>query len=381
MTMKFKHTGKHKFNFVLILLPSVWAVGCGLFDSGSEEPVTCANAVIEEWTYLGLGDEIVQTIAINPGNSAHIMVGTSQDFSAGTQGKIFRSTDCGNTWQQVWEGGSVSRVVFDPKDPEIVYASPHGMIRSEDGGKTWAIIDEGLAPYLNFTQRVTSVAVDPQDPRRIYSSTAGFGAGWLFYSDNRGNNWHPVPGRGDLERNIDDNRALNNGIGSPILINPSNTDELFVSTSINFDFLQSMDRGNSWYRKAFHDSGNPVHPIVFDPSNTTIYGMVRHFEGYFEGGLFQYNLFDDTWDIRPVPDNLEYNTVALGFLASTGSLAVGYGGGVYIREAENSWVSITDNLSDGYVRSMHVYGDLIYVGLSPNNTTYDNGGLYVRSHN
>ncbi len=119
------------FGFILILsiIISSSFTGCNLLDStdevGCDPSFTCSIADSDKWTYLGLGSETILSIAVNPCNAGHIL--------AGGRG-IYRSTDCGESWEQVWESGMVTQIVYDPKNPDIVYANSRGMIRSMDGG-------------------------------------------------------------------------------------------------------------------------------------------------------------------------------------------------------------------------------------------------------
>lgn len=168
----------------LLIASSIF--GCGVTEGGEspEGSIPCTNISSEEWVSLGLEDETVNAIAVHPDHTGIIYVGTAQSFSAGRQGKNFKSTDCGETWTQIWEGGSISEIVFDPENPSILYANPHGVIKSKDGGNTWVRKDEGL--ILDFETRVFTLAIDPINTNRVYAGTGGFGKGWLYYSRNGG---------------------------------------------------------------------------------------------------------------------------------------------------------------------------------------------------
>lgn len=49
-------------------------------------------------------------------------------------------------------------------------AVPFGMFRSQDGGATWGLMNNGL-PSL----RVTSLTADPFDPSHLYATVTGNG--------------------------------------------------------------------------------------------------------------------------------------------------------------------------------------------------------------
>jgi len=375
-----------KTHILLLLIIGIFTTGCGIFGSDDENincnpELVCSNAVSNDWTYLGLGEEAVQTIAINPCNSAHILGGTAQSFSSGIQGKIFKSTDCGENWKQVWEGGSVSDLVFDPQNPNIVYASPHGMIRSMDGGKTWSIINDGLEPHLSFTQRVLSIAIDPQNTRRIYATTGGFGRGWLFYSDNRGGTWNPIPGKGDFEREGDDNRYLNSDLPGPVLFDPFNPEVLYISPLSLRLLLKSEDRGMSWNLLLKEDAPT-LHHTTFSHDYSSLYATVRRFDSLgelFEGGVFEYNLQNGHTQLHPVSHDIDDKPQALEVFKAINELVVATENGIYYRDNDEWHVYIGEIIS-GYPIALKPHNKLIYSGIMPNNESRSNGGIYVRSH-
>ncbi len=106
------------------------------------------------------------TLRLDPRSSS--LYATSE-----TGGGQFESSDGGATWQPTTDyqlcGTSVA---VDPTDPRIVYraswsqgVSP-GVHRSLDAGVTWSAVDDGL-PNLD----VTSLAIDPANPSRLYAGT------------------------------------------------------------------------------------------------------------------------------------------------------------------------------------------------------------------
>jgi len=64
--------------------------------------------------------------------------------------------------------GAVTEVETSPTTPTTVYAflSGFGVLRSTDGGNTWAPARRGLAPIP-----VLDLVVDPTDPHRLYAGT------------------------------------------------------------------------------------------------------------------------------------------------------------------------------------------------------------------
>lgn len=110
----------------------------------------CVNSVPGEWTYLGLKEETVSSILMHPQNPRVIFAGTGFDFSAQRDGKIFRSTDCGETWEKVYEGGSFRGLLLHPNEPYTLFAWHHrptgALLRSIDGGVHGISIPMGFIP-------------------------------------------------------------------------------------------------------------------------------------------------------------------------------------------------------------------------------------------
>ena len=133
----------------------------------------------------------VTTIAVAPGNSAVIYVGTDDSH-------VWVTADIGKTWSEIsaalpyrW----VTRVAVDPTNAQIAYATFSGLkwnspqphvFRTTDMGKTWQDISSNLpdAP-------VNTIVIDPAYPNFLYVGT-DVGS---YYSSNSGQSWS-VPGEG-----------------------------------------------------------------------------------------------------------------------------------------------------------------------------------------
>lgn len=126
----------------------------------------------------------IRSIAVDPRDASVVFAGTEGDFRFGVTGAIYRSADAGSTWTQVFSGINSSidpevfdRVVFDPQDSSILYATwfgrglpsdiigPGGVYKSTDGGETWASI--------LFGNPVSAFAIDPQRTSTIYLTQPG----------------------------------------------------------------------------------------------------------------------------------------------------------------------------------------------------------------
>ena len=141
-------------------------------------------------------------IAISPHDPTLIFVATVGDDSPGTTffpgARILRSTDGGETWQEVGTGFPSGAIVaiedfaFDPFNPEVVYVatSTHhggftfsdtlGIYKSTDSGDTWMPANTGLTDM-----NVHSIVGNPATPGLLYAGTPT----GIFRSTDGGDSW------------------------------------------------------------------------------------------------------------------------------------------------------------------------------------------------
>jgi photosystem II stability/assembly factor-like uncharacterized protein len=112
-----------------------------------------------------------------------------------------QSLDGGQSWISLTTGltGLLTAIVVDPTSPSTVYAaaSPrlypnvifpppvtvNGVARTDDGGKSWRLINGGLTDTS-----VAALAVDPRGSRRIFAATSGD----VFASTSGGDGWFSI---------------------------------------------------------------------------------------------------------------------------------------------------------------------------------------------
>jgi photosystem II stability/assembly factor-like uncharacterized protein len=116
-----------------------WAVGCeGAYqteDGGENWSLQPADA----WGIFTL-----ETILPVPGNPQVVFAAGN---SEGGSGAVFRSNDGGRTWQTIQEGLElwVSALLPHRDDPDQVwFATPNGVWRTDDGGRSWEQSARGL---------------------------------------------------------------------------------------------------------------------------------------------------------------------------------------------------------------------------------------------
>ena len=130
----------------------------------------------------------VQSLAIDPQHHT-IFAGT-------LRGDIYRSQDDAHSWQRVATAPDLPKshqhaivaLSIDPRDPDNMYAAraTSGIIKSSDGGTTWARTNAGLANLDMY-----ALAIDPHNPQVLLASTYG----GVFMTTDGAKSWQPY-GRG-----------------------------------------------------------------------------------------------------------------------------------------------------------------------------------------
>ncbi len=160
------------------------------------------------WTHMGLGEsEHISEILIDPRDSDVVYVAAEGPlWSGGGDRGLFKSTDGGVTWNQILGGGpytGVVSVVFDPRDPDVLYAATQQRIRSvaalinggpesgihksTDGGTTWKELTHGL-PEEDMGR--IGLAVSPQKPDVVYATIElAHREGGFYRSSDGGETW------------------------------------------------------------------------------------------------------------------------------------------------------------------------------------------------
>ncbi|HSL81270.1 MAG TPA: glycosyl hydrolase [Thermoanaerobaculia bacterium] len=193
--------------------PEVVWVGTG--ENNSQRSVSYGDGVYKTtdggrtWKNVGLKDsEHIGRIVIDPRDTDTVLVAAQGPlWSSGGDRGLYKTTDGGETWKKVLEVSpdtGVSDLVYDPRNPDLLYASAYqrrrhvwtlinggpesAVYRSTDGGETWNKLEQGLP--RGDVGRI-GLAVSPVDPDVVYAvieaadeKSAGF-----YRSTDRGASW------------------------------------------------------------------------------------------------------------------------------------------------------------------------------------------------
>ncbi len=137
----------------------------------------------------GLPVDSTLSVAVSPAGSGLVLVGLQNRG-------VYRSTDGGVTWRQSAQGmnpeARITSVILDPTSSgEVVYAADlfSGVYRSTDAGRSWLVMNSGLV-----TRSVNALAVSA-DGLHLYAASEG---GGVFRLDLNGQPPDPAPLLGAL---------------------------------------------------------------------------------------------------------------------------------------------------------------------------------------
>jgi len=209
--------------------------------------------------------EAINRIVVSPANPDIVVVCSNDSFShlgveeGPRKSGIFRSTDGGDTWTQVFDSDAffgpgtdnrVQQIVADPSDFNNLYASVNevGVIQSTDGGVTWSVSANTFALPSDVGNPTgggfglagisvrTELAIAPSSPSRIYAAVERpRGIADLYMSDNAGTSWSLINDTGN-----DPNWFNGNGqsgatgaytagwFDNTIAVHPTNPDIVYV---------------------------------------------------------------------------------------------------------------------------------------------------------
>ena len=121
-------------------------------------------------------------------------------------GGVWKTDDYGRTWNPIFDREatqSIGAIAVAPSDSNIIYVASgeglrrpdlsvgDGIYKSIDAGKTWQHLG------LRDGQQIPALAIDPQDPKRLFAAVLGHPYGpneerGIFRSEDGGETWKKV---------------------------------------------------------------------------------------------------------------------------------------------------------------------------------------------
>ncbi len=247
----------------------------------------------KKWKKMGFEDsERISGIEINPENNQEIYVGVLGPLWGDYDGRgVFKSSDGGETWENILEGGlakGCSDLFMDPNDPNTLYAAlwefrrtawsfnsggeSSALYKSTDAGKTWKKIHTGF-PQGKLGR--IGFALAPSNSQLLYAvlETENAEGKGLYRSENGGDSW--------TQTNNDFELTVRPFYFSRIVVSPH--DENIIAKAGLFGSI-SKDGGKTF--RGIQSNVHPdIHDFAFHPTDENrIYlgcdgGVYRTFDG------------------------------------------------------------------------------------------------------
>ena len=275
----------------------------------------------QRWTGLGsLANPFVNVVAANGAN-----------LYAGTLGSgVFRSTNGGTSWATANVGlpanADVQAIIASANGTNLFAAAyGDGVFRSTNQGQSWTAANSGLTNKFVNALAVSGTA--------LYAGTNG----GVFRSLDQGTSW----------------TAVNNGLTNlSVLALAASGAALYAGTDGGGVFI-STDGGANWSASNAGLTRLDVRSLFV--SNTTL------FAGTLSGGVFRSTDGGVNW--TPVNAMLPQSLPVFSFAASGRKLYAATVYGVFVSTDQGaSWRQINAGLSDIYITSLAMSGNMLYAG-------------------
>ncbi len=245
--------------------PATWYVAVG---SGGVWKTENAGTT---WTSLfdGQGSYSIGSLGLDPNDSNRIWVGTGENTGSrhlGFGDGIYLSNDGGKNWEKkgLEESSQLSTIIIHPDDPNTVWVAAQGPLwspggqrgvyKTTDGGETW----ENVLSAGEYTG-ATDLLIDPRNPDRLYAAlwqrhrtvAAYVGGGpesGLYKSEDGGETWE------ELKTGLPTGNMGKTGLA----ISPMQPDVLYAAIELDRregGVWRSTDRGASWTKMSDQVSG------------------------------------------------------------------------------------------------------------------------------
>lgn len=288
------------------------------------------------WKHRGLKySEHISKILVDPRDS-NIVYAASQGplWSPGGQRGLYKSTDAGETWRLVLGPGrfgekdkqnltdeeqtaiieksytGVTDVIFDPADPDVLYAATHqrhrnvwaiincgpetGIFKSTDRGETWSRLVNGL-PAGDMGK--ISLQVSPQKHNVVYATIELPGRkGGFWRSEDSGASWAK---RNDF---------VSGGTGphyyQELWADPHRFGVLYQANNY---LMRSEDNGDTWVNVEGRYKHVDNHAIAFHPSDKDFLLVGC------DGGVYRTYDYCKTWLFCPNLPLTQFYKVAVDY--------------------------------------------------------------------
>ena len=215
-------------------------------------------------------------------------------------------------------GGAMFNPSVSPHDPKMVFVGCDmgGCYVTYNGGESWRM--------FNLGGRVRYFVYDPVDPNVVYANSFGsfFSSPWLYKSDDKGLTWHlfypkasevvAKVSKGDHGSEVMFLKDSTSHEVQAIAVDPVESNSLYAVISIeqSVAFYTSTDGGMEWKKEKEFD--NDIKNIFIDPSSP-----VHQRTLYFTWSNGVYQRVNGQWYSFGTPDeNVKFNFFSGGYDAN-----------------------------------------------------------------
>jgi photosystem II stability/assembly factor-like uncharacterized protein len=247
----------------------------------------------QTWKKVGLDDsQQISHIIVDSKNPQRVFVAAlGHPYGPNNTRGIFRSIDGGAHWKKVLgpdDNTGAIDVLFEPGNEQTLYAAlwharrtpwsvyppasgpGSGIFKSTDGGDTWQNVGGNGFPTVHGR---VGLAVAPTDRQRLYAIVDAEPGGGLYRSDDAGAHWRLMSG---------DTRIWQRGwYFGRVIVDPTNADRVYLPNTI---VLRSEDGGANFAAFKGDATGDDFHSLWIDPQDTN-----RQILGTDQGALISLN--------------------------------------------------------------------------------------------
>jgi len=231
------------------------------------------------WTHLGLRDgQQISQMAVDPHDPNRLFAAVAgHPYGPNPERGIYRSTDGGQSFQKVFykdENIGAGDVKIDPSEPNVVYATlwearegpwengewngtGGGIFKSTDGGQSWNQLAGGLPSGI--VQAYVSIA--RSNPKRLLAVVATKEKVDLYRSEDAGATWSTI---------TTDSRPKGRIGGGDLpmpMIDPKNPDVMYMTSTVTW---KSTDGGVTWSGFRGAPGGDDYQNIWINPNDAKI---------------------------------------------------------------------------------------------------------------
>ena len=261
--------------------------------TGGPQPTGLARSTDggHRWEIIGSGPGMaINALALAPNDDTLLFAGTGRNADA-TQAGLWYSQDAGQTWSRMAVDlprgvngliPNITALAVDPTPPAALYVGTEGQgayrfalgatgfgyelvsgvgskglyvtdIAVDVNGRAYVLTTDGTfvinsrstTEMTTLHDQAISLAIDPDDPDKLYAGTVGYGA---YRSEDRGQTW----------------RSINEGLGwqpgvllrvSAIAVDEANPSHIAAATAISVGsrldpvgIYESFDGGENWQK-------------------------------------------------------------------------------------------------------------------------------------